>query len=600
MYHLRDKEKRPMLKTNTFFRIALLFILPAALTTSPSAYSRPGPGKSNLTGTVKSTDGKSLAGVGVSARRDSQTFTTTVYTDQNGAYFFPELEAGAYRVWAQAVGFDAAVKDTAVVSGQNDRVELTLATLKEFSKQLSGTEWVESLPEQPGDRRMKVIFTSNCIGCHTASFLLQNSFDASGWRAIFHVMSKIRSLGYVPDDAETDEPITTYADELATYLARVRGPANTPLDLKLLARPSGDAARIVVTEFDISRPDMPGWLMKHNGTDWSEGTPSRWDGRAVHDVALDKSGFVWFADDATPERTIAKLDPRTGKVTDYKLANQKNQAEDSHALVFDKKGLLWFASGTLGNPVEFDPKTEMFHKFPRPEGLEISGDFIAVDGSNNPWSPTMEGAYKLDPQTGKYTNYTSGRPPKNHYDMAVDRENNAWVALIGDNRLLRVDSETGKVDELELGYRADSEATDKDREINSSRHLTANTSTPLQKGPRRMAADKNGNYVWFTEFFADRLAKVDIHTRKVTEYPVPHAYSQPYAITVDDTHMVWFTMLSSDRIGKFDPFTERFTEYMLPTLGTEVRHIQVDNTTNPPTVWLPYDRTNKIARIQFR
>jgi streptogramin lyase len=184
--------------------------------------------------------------------------------------------------------------------------------------------------------------------------------------------------------------------------------------------------------------------------------------------------------------------------------------------------------------------------------------------------------------------------------MTIDRENNAWVALIGDNKLLRVDSETGKVEQLDLGYRTDSEANDKDREINSSRRLTANTSTPLQKGPRRMAADKNGDIVWFTEFFADRIAEVDIHTRKVTEYPVPHLYSQPYAITVDDKHMVWFTMLSADRIGKFNPFTKKFTEYALPTLGTEIRHIQVDNTTNPPTVWLPYDRTNKIARIQFR
>jgi len=568
--------------------------------TAPNIVSRSAPGKISLTGMVKSSDGKPLAGVGVSARCDAETFTTTVYTDQSGMYSFPRLGPGAYRIWAQAVGFDADVKETTLTTGQSSRVGLTLAPLKDFSKQLSGAEWVESLPEQPGDRRMKVLFTSNCIGCHTASFPLQNRFDATGWHAIFNIMSKIKSLGYIADDAETDEPITAYADELATYMARVRGPADNPLDVKVLPRPSGEAARIVVTEFDISRPDIPGWLMKHNGTDWSEGTPSRWNGRAVHDVALDKNGFVWFADDATPERTVAKLDPRTGKVTDYKLANSSNQAEDSHALVFDKTGLLWLASGTLGNPVEFDPKTETFHKFPRPAGLEASGDFISVDGNNQPWSPTMVGAYKLDPQTGKYINYTSGNPPKNHYDMTVDKENNAWVAMIGDNKLLRVDSETGKVDELELGYRTDSGANDKDREINSSRHLTANTSTPLQKGPRRMAADKNGDFVWFTEFFADRIAKVDIHTRKVTEYPVPHLYSQPYAITVDDKHMVWFTMLSADRIGKFNPFTEKFTEYSLPTLGTEIRHIQVDNTTNPPTVWLPYDRTNKIARIQFR
>jgi hypothetical protein len=43
-----------------------------------------------------------------------------------------------------------------------------------------------------------------------------------------------------------------------------------------------------------------------------------------------------------------------------------------------------------------------------------------------------------------------------------------------------------------------------------------------------------------------------------------------------------------------------FTEYPLPTRGTEIRHVQVDNRTDPPTVWAPYNRTNKVVRIQFR
>ena len=112
--------------------------------------------------------------------------------------------------------------------------------------------------------------------------------------------------------------------------------------------------------------------------------------------------------------------------------------------------------------------------------------------------------------------------------------------------------------------------------------------------------DRETDIVWVCEFFADRLAKIDARTRKVTEYPLPHRYSQPYGATVDKNHKVWITMLNSDRIARFDPATEKFTEYELPTRGTEIRHIQVDSSTNPPTVWVPYDRTNKIARIQFR
>ena len=34
--------------------------------------------------------------------------------------------------------------------------------------------------------------------------------------------------------------------------------------------------------------------------------------------------------------------------------------------------------------------------------------------------------------------------------------------------------------------------------------------------------------------------------------------------------------------------------------GAETRHITVDNSTDPPTVWAPYARSNKVARFQFR
>jgi streptogramin lyase len=556
-----------------------------------------------LSGTVKSSDGKPLEGVGVSVRGVSQTFTTTVYTDESGRYFFPPISSGQYKVWAQAVGFETSKADASLSDAAKKQVDLTLANLRDFHKQLSGTEWAASLPEDtPDDRRMKTVFINNCSGCHQVSFLLQNRFDAAGWGAVITLMEKMLSIGYAPEDAKPNPVIHAYKQELAEYLGRVRGPGNSPLNLKLLPRPTGESARIVVTEYDLSRPDMPGWIMEHNGTDWSEGTPSRWNGRAAHDVAVDKGGSVWFADDATPERTLGKLDPLTGKITEYKLADQDNAAETSHALVFDKVGNIWFANGTEGAPTKFDPETGKFFRYPRPADIPSSGDFITLDTKGNVWSPHREGAFKLDPLTGKYTNY-SDRPGKANYDLAADEEDKVWVSKPGGNDMEIVDSHTGKIDELALNslVSQDYEVTAKDRELSASLGLTPNTATPLEKGPRRSAADRVKDVIWVCEFFADRLAKIDARTRKVTEYPLPHRFSQPYSATVNTKdHTVWITMLNSDRIAKFDPSTEKFTEYVLPTRGTEIRHIQVDSSTNPPTVWLPYDRTNKIARIQFR
>jgi hypothetical protein len=213
-------------------------VLMLGLYFAPAIVSQPGPTPSVLAGTVKSKDGKPMEGVGVSARNDTQTFTMTVYTQQNGAYSFPQLDSGHYKIWAQAVGFDADVKETSLVSGQSSQVALTLTPIEHYEKQLSGVEWVASLPEKPGDERMKVLIATNCTGCHTASFPLQNKFDVAGWRRILDLMAKISSEGYIREGAKTDEVITAYEDELAEYLARVRGP-DSKLDLKPLPRPTG-------------------------------------------------------------------------------------------------------------------------------------------------------------------------------------------------------------------------------------------------------------------------------------------------------------------------------------------------------------------------
>jgi len=591
-----------VLKRKIYSSIFLVFAVLIFFPCAQRSFSQSAAAGNVLSGAVKSPEGKAIEGVGVSARGANDTFTTTVYTDESGRFIFPSMNDGQFKVWAQAVGFETSRTDVTLSGGAKKQVDLTLASLADFHKQLSGTEWAASLPEEtPDDRRMKTVFINNCSGCHQVSFLLQNRFDAAGWGAVITLMEKMQSIGYAPPDIKPNAVIHAYKPELAAYLGRVRGPSNVPLNLKLLPRPTGEAARIVVTEYDLSRPDMPGWTMEHNGTDWSEGTPSRWNGRAAHDVAIDPGGFVWFADDATPERTIGKLDPGTGHITEFKLADDNNAAESSHALVFDKTGNIWFANGTEGSPTKFDPETGKFIKYPRPKDFPFSGDFITLDARGNVWSPHRQGAFMLDPLTGKYTNYALG-PGKANYDIAADEEDKVWISQPGGNDMEVVDSRTGKIERLDLKpvVSQDYEVTDKDRELAAGLDLTPNTATPLDKGPRRSSADRDGDFIWVCEFFADRVAKIDARTKKVTEYALPHRFSQPYSATVAKDHTVWITMLNSDRIARFDPATEKFTEFTLPTRGTEIRHIQVDSSTSPPTVWLPYDRTNKIARIQFR
>jgi hypothetical protein len=53
-------------------------------------------------------------------------------------------------------------------------------------------------------------------------------------------------------------------------------------------------------------------------------------------------------------------------------------------------------------------------------------------------------------------------------------------------------------------------------------------------------------------------------------------------------------------IAKFNPATKKFTEFQMPSRGTDIRHMAFDYTTNPMTIYLPYNRSNKVARMQFR
>ncbi len=97
-----------------------------------------------LMGSVHSANGKPMEGVAVSGRDIDQTFTTTVYTDEKGNYFFPSLGGGRYRVWAQAVGYEPARAEMTLDPSREKRQDFTLKTVEDFSPQLSGTEWLSA------------------------------------------------------------------------------------------------------------------------------------------------------------------------------------------------------------------------------------------------------------------------------------------------------------------------------------------------------------------------------------------------------------------------------------------------------------------------
>ena len=150
-----------------------------------------------LSGTIKSSDGKAMGGVTVSAKPDGGTITTTVFTDSAGNFFFPALPNGSYRVWAQALSYQTA-KGTVDLSA-NRKQDFTLTAMSDPEatfKQLPGNLMLDALPQRtPEEGRMKRIVRTVCTGCHTASFPLQHRFDEAGWNAIIELMKNANVYG---------------------------------------------------------------------------------------------------------------------------------------------------------------------------------------------------------------------------------------------------------------------------------------------------------------------------------------------------------------------------------------------------------------------
>jgi virginiamycin B lyase len=594
-----------------FYWVPLLVVALASMAVPPKLFAQYAPGGPKLKGTVKLADGKPLEGVTVSIRGNGKSWVTTVFTNAQGLYVFPPVQQGLkYRLWAQAQGFEYTQMDvTANGSGEQQVPALQLKTLANFEKQMTGVEWMNSFPEKTAaDKRAKQIFASNCSGCHDNHFALQNRFDADGWGKIITVMSKDSEGTPFNSKAEGEQAMNAYKADLVAFLTKVRGPAPRDYELKPLPRPTGEAARVVITEFDMPRAEAPPESYLHNGSDWMEGPPSRWEGRAAHDITIGGDGNLYFSDDRASDRTISMLNPRTGGTQLFAFPGKSGGAASVHSIATDPDGNVWVDSFDDANLIRLDVKSKQFKDFPRPVGMPGVGGTVTVDNQMNKgivWATARStGAVRLDPKTAKYTFYPLVTPEKaNTYGITVDRGGNAWYTSPGGDRVDVIDGETGKTSEIvfkPLGPESGMEVTDQDKKNYANLDSNQNSATPLHNCPRRIGADPNADVVWVALFCADKIASIDTRTHKVTEYDVPQKYSRPYGLIVDNDHNVWINMLNTDMITKFNPTTKTFIQYQMPSRGTDIRHLVFDYITNPPELYMPYNRSNKVARIQFR
>ena len=95
-------------------------------------------------------------------------------------------------------------------------------------------------------------------------------------------------------------------------------------------------------EYDVEFDE--GGFSAHNGSDWRFGqASSAGGGGAIHDATLDWDGNFWFTSNRSSNiRTVARVDGKTGKTTNFGVPIGDGKMAQSHGILLGPDGRVYF------------------------------------------------------------------------------------------------------------------------------------------------------------------------------------------------------------------------------------------------------------------
>jgi virginiamycin B lyase len=519
-----------------------------------------------LVGRVTSDAEGAMEGVVVSAKKNGQTITTSVVTDERGRYAFPRgrLSAGEHTIAIRAVGYELdAPTMISVVAGKAVSADLKLRKTSDLSAQLTNAEWLDSMPGSYDEKRS----TFNCAICHDYNRIARSTHKAEEWPAVFARMSRYAS-GTVPEKPQVmpggdmgeagASAVGPGASQRADYLSKVNLSQSDKWSypFKTFDRPKGKATRVIYTEYDLPRRHIQ-----------------------PHDVIIGHDQMVWYADFG--DLFLGRLDPVTGAVNEYPIPpTEPGLPVGILDFQADDGGNYWAAMLPQNSVIKFDPRTSKFTTYLPPPELRGPGDNIpmvspyASEVDGKVWALNGKGnVLRLDVATGKFENLGHPKDAQGHvipivYGIPADSSNNLFLLGYGDSTIGRLDAKT-----LELNIIA----------------------TPLPPTlPRRGNVDSQGR-LWFAEFGANRIGMFDPKTKKIKEWTMPTPFALPYDVIAAKSGEVWTGGMHSDRVSRLNPATGAIVEYLLPR-PTNIRRVFFDNTKN--ALWIGSNHGGSIIKVE--
>jgi virginiamycin B lyase len=522
-----------------------------------------------LSGQVTSAEEGAMEGVLVNAKKTGSNITVTVVSDKDGRYSFPaaRLEPGAYTIGIRAVGYEVTGKpSTEVSAGKVATVDLKLRKTRKLAAQLSNAEWIISAPGTP---QQKLVYY-NCVSCHTLERVFKSQHDSDAFVDVLKRMAGYanQSTPLHPQRRLAERLLEERGDarerafrERADYLAAVNlNEGDTwEFPLKTLPRPTGRSTRVIITEWDLPRATIE-----------------------PHDVIVDKDGIAWYSNFG--EQSFGKLDPKTGKHTEWPVAElKKGWPTGMLGLRADRDGNMWLGMMYQGAMLKFDPKTEKFTYFSLPPDMNkdmaqvnmVRAEYSHVDGKVWSQNNGFAAVHRLDLANGKietFMPFKDSKPGENHniYDVIPDSGNNLYFTDFAQEHIGRIDAKTGEIKLFEVPTK--------------------------RSAPRRGMMDEQDR-IWFGEYRGNKIAMFDTKTEKFQEWTMPTPWSSPYDVHLDKNGEAWTGSMMTDRISRLDPKSGQVTDYQLPR-PTNIRRVFVDNSTSPVTFWVGSNHGASIIKLE--
>jgi streptogramin lyase len=546
---------------NTFIHRTVVAVCLALLATVSHGQS-----PAALSGQVSSTEEGAMEGVVVSAKKDGATISVSVVTDAQGRFAFPaaRLESGRYTLKARAAGYELdGAKAADVAAGGEAKADIRLKKVKNLSAHLTNAEWMMSIPGADEQKR----FLLNCNGCHTLERIMKSTYDADGFLQIFERMANYypgstplkpqRLAGTAVRDVQRGGDGRKTAEWLASINLSQQQTWSFPL--KTQPRLTGKSTRVIITEYDLPSPLIQ-----------------------PHDVVLDREGSVWYSDFG--QMFLGKMDPKTGKVTQYPIPVVKpGWSEGTLDLEFDKDDNPWVGVMYQSAIAKFDKKSEKFQMWQTPKEWDTDAGqlgHLAITGThsdNKVWIKNSDGGniYRLDLDSNKMENLGAFKDPRTGrrigtYGIHSDVDNNAYLLDFAAGNIVKLDAKT--------------------------KNMTVYVTPTPNSRPRRGRVDHDGR-LWFGEYQGNAIGMFDPKTERISEFKVPTPWSAPYDAVAGRNGEAWTGSMLTDRVSRLDIKSGQYTEYMLPR-PTNIRRVYLDESTKPGTLWIGSNHGASIVKVE--